>query len=190
MRGEVRIKNTGDMNGRFTLIKHALADPGARSSWLQVRVHDISSAGAPAPVYEGSLAAMPAATRLSGEFGPNEQRHYRFRAKFEPPSEAPGAHAAATTSVAFTWEAVAEAPAPPAPAPAPPTPPRAPARPPAPAPPAPAKTPAKAPARAPSRPKSCAKKVSARKMTAAAKRRALAACKKKPTKKAAKSKRR
>ena len=166
--GDVKIKNMGDTNGRFTLLKHALVDQGGRSAWLHVRVHDITPPGPPVPVYEGSLAAMPAATQLAREFAPNEQRHYRFKVKFDPPSPPAGGHPVATTSVAFEWGADPVAPATP-----PPSPPPAPA-------PAPA---APAPARAPSKAKACVKKASAKKMSAAAKKRAVAACKKKPAKK-------
>ena len=103
--GEVRVKNTGEVNGQFTLLKNALVDPGARSSWLKLRVDYISSAGSSVPVYEGSLAVMPAATRLAGEFAPNEQRRYRFVVEFNPPSAPGGVLPTATTSVAFAWGA-------------------------------------------------------------------------------------
>jgi len=186
--GHVEIKNMGDVKGSFTLLKRPVDDPSLRSVWLQVRVHDVTPPGPPVPIYQGSLAAMPAATPIAELFDPAEKRRYRFIVRFEPPSPPAGGHPTATTSVEFAWGADPVTPAAP-PAPAPPTPPPAPAQAPAPAPapapaaPAPARAPAKAPARAPSKAKTCLKKLSAKKMTAAAKKRAVAACKKKLAKK-------
>jgi len=137
--GEVTIGNAGDAPGAFTLSSGGVTDgPGGLSRVLDVTVRDLTTG---TNLYTGKLSAF--ASVPLGTFAAGAQRRYRFELAY-PAGRAAAVDNAlqgATTSVAFTWDAVAASPDPdPAPAPDPgPTP--APATP---SPPAPAAAPAAA----------------------------------------------
>ena len=123
--GEVTIGNAGDAPGAFTLSSGGVTDgPGGLSRVLDLTVRDLTTG---TNVYAGKLSAF--ARVPLGTFAAGVQRRYRFELAYPAGRAATADNAlqGATTSVAFTWDAVALSPAPasapaPAPAPAPATP--------------------------------------------------------------------
>ncbi|HEX2105485.1 MAG TPA: hypothetical protein VHF51_17660, partial [Solirubrobacteraceae bacterium] len=115
--GELTIANAGDAPGVFTLSSGGVTDgPGGLSAVLGLTVRDLTTGAA---VYTGKLAAFTRAPL--GTLGVGAAHRYRFEVTY-PPGRAAAADNAlqgATTSVAFTWDAVATATTP---TPTPPTP--------------------------------------------------------------------
>jgi|Tabmets5t2r1_1033131.scaffolds.fasta_scaffold10516_3 spore coat-associated protein N len=117
--GDVRISNTGDLAGAYSLSQSNLADSpgpagGALSSALDVLVQDVTNLAAPATVYSGKLATM--GPRDLGTWGPGAARTYRFTVSLPdggpPPSPVTGdnAYQGSAVSVKYDWTATGEEP--------------------------------------------------------------------------------
>ena len=117
--GDVRISNTGDLAGAYSLSQSNLADSpgpagGALSSALDVLVQDVTNLAAPATVYSGKLAAM--GPRDLGTLDPGAARTYRFTVSLPdggaPPSSVTGdnAYQGSAVSVRYDWTATGEEP--------------------------------------------------------------------------------
>lgn len=110
--GTVVIANDGTIPGSFTLSKSNLSDTpgpngGALSGRLDLLVDDVTGPGAPATVYSGKLAAMPA--RALGVLTAAQSRTYRFTVSFPDGGAPPGDNSGdnlykgSSTSVRFDW---------------------------------------------------------------------------------------
>lgn len=109
--GTVDIKNTGDIDGVFTLSKSNLVDAPvapAFSSKLDLKIEDCGApaAGCASPVtkYDGKLGAM--GTIAMGTYAVDEEHRYRFTATFPDggPNGADNAYKGASTTVQYDWE--------------------------------------------------------------------------------------
>jgi spore coat-associated protein N len=117
--GDVRISNTGDLAGAYSLSQSNLADSpgpagGALSSALDVLVQDVTNLAAPATVYSGKLAAM--GPRDLGTWDPGAARTYRFTVSLPdggpPPSPTTGdnVYQGSSVSVRYDWTATGDEP--------------------------------------------------------------------------------
>ncbi len=111
--GTVDIKNTGDIDGIFTLTKSNLTDTPsspALSGKLDLKVEDLGdptcTVSCPAAVtkYNGKLDAMGSVSM--GTFTPNENHRYKFTVTFPDGGSggADNAYKGASTSVEYDWE--------------------------------------------------------------------------------------
>jgi hypothetical protein len=109
--GTVDIKNTGSVNGVFTLTRGTIVDSDApanpMSGKLNVIVTDCGTdvncgLGTSTMKYTGTLAAMNAAIGL-GTFAANEEHRYEFSVALDP--SATNAYQGDNSVVPFTWDA-------------------------------------------------------------------------------------
>ena len=123
--GEVTLRNTGTLAGRFTLSAVEVTDVpgpggGILSQRLRLAVTDVTAPIQPLAIYDGGLAAMT--PRDLGVFAPGEARSFDFVASLpdggDPggPGAGDNAFQGAQASVAYVWhaheEVVGEEPAP------------------------------------------------------------------------------
>jgi spore coat-associated protein N len=110
--GQVTIKNTGDVSGKFRLSSSNLTDEpgpngGRLSEVLKLKVVDTS--GTPRTIYYGKYNAMRS-TDL-GTWAKDEKHTYRFTVTFPnggvPPSATTGdnAYKGSSTKIQFNWDA-------------------------------------------------------------------------------------
>lgn len=113
--GSVTITNSGDISGSFTLSKSNLVDTagpngGQLSGKLNVHIEDVTNAGSPASVYNGTIGAM--AAQPLGTFAVGEVRTYRFSVTFPdggtPASGTTGdnAYRGSSLTVDYRWDSV------------------------------------------------------------------------------------
>jgi hypothetical protein len=111
--GTLDIKNSGDLDGTFSLTKSGLVDTPASppfSGKLNLKVDDLgdpdctSSCPATATKYDGTVGAMGAINL--GVFHPAQTHRYRFTVTFPDggPGGADNAYNNAHTSVTYNWE--------------------------------------------------------------------------------------
>lgn len=114
-RGRVRLRNSGDAAGLFTLSRSALSDrPGPNggrlSERLQLEVLDVSDSSRPAVVYTGGVG--PLDTRPLGVVGPGGSRTYEVRAtalRSQTPTVPLGGgnpYEGSTARISFRWRAI------------------------------------------------------------------------------------
>jgi hypothetical protein len=109
-KGTVDIKNTGSVDGVFTLTRGTIVDsdvPNAMSGKLNVVVTDCGTdldcaLGVNTPKYTGTLAAMNAAISL-GTFAGAEEHRYEFSVALD--TTATNAYQGDNSVVPFTWDA-------------------------------------------------------------------------------------
>ena len=110
--GQVTIKNTGDVSGKFRLSMSNLSDtPGPNGGRLSqvLRLKVVDSTGTPTTIYDGAYNAMPS-TDL-GTWAKDEQHTYEFTVTFPeggtPPSATTGdnAYQGSSTKIQFNWDA-------------------------------------------------------------------------------------
>lgn len=111
--GTVDIKNTGDVDGIFTLSKSNVTNTPASPAFsgkLDLKIEDlgdpacVSSCPAAVTKYSGKLDAMGSVAM--GTFTPNENHRYKFTVTFPDggTSGADNAYKGSTTSVQYDWE--------------------------------------------------------------------------------------
>jgi spore coat-associated protein N len=108
--GTVTLKNTGDIDGKFTVASSNVADtPGPNggnlSTPLVLAIDDMGPAGA-GPAVNKYSGALSGATANLGTWTPNEQHVYRFSVTF-PNGGAGGADNAymgSSVTADFNWE--------------------------------------------------------------------------------------
>ena len=110
--GQVTIKNTGDVSGKFRLSSSNLTDtPGPNGGRLSevLTLKVVDSSGTPTTVYDGRYNAMPS-TDL-GTWAKDEQHTYQFTVTFPnggvPQSATTGdnAYKGSSTKIQFNWDA-------------------------------------------------------------------------------------
>jgi hypothetical protein len=122
--GDVTLRNTGTLAGRFTLSAVDVADfpgpnGGTLSQRLRLTVADVTASAQPLTLYDGALAAM--APRDVGVFAPGQARSFQFIASLPDggspagPTQGDNAFQGAQASVGYVWDAVAHGEQPPAP---------------------------------------------------------------------------
>lgn len=112
--GTVNIKNTGDIDGVFTLSQSNLTSTANFDAKLGVKVDECNAAGGSCvQVYSGKLNAMTASVALD-DYSPLEEHQYKFTVTF-PDADAgsspatkgsDNAYKGATASVKYNWESV------------------------------------------------------------------------------------
>jgi len=110
--GSVTITNAGTVNAALTLQPEAEAETpgnggGKLSGKLELLVIDVTLAGAPVTVYEGSVKQM-GATNV-GSLEPGTSRTYLFVAGLGPKGNADNAYQGAAYSTGFRWTATGAA---------------------------------------------------------------------------------
>jgi spore coat-associated protein N len=110
--GQVTIRNTGDVSGRFRLSSSNLTDtPGPNGGRLSevLTLQVVDSSGTPTTIYDGNFNAMPS-TDL-GTWVKDEEHTYEFTVTFPnggvPPSATTGdnAYKGSSTKIQFNWDA-------------------------------------------------------------------------------------
>ena len=109
MTGGVVLTNAGDAPGRFTLRASSLVDThgpagGCMARTLRLTVTDVTVAGAPQRLYEGSLAGFAGVE--VGPLGPGALRTFRITVSFPQQDVEGSAFAGSGLSFAFVWAAV------------------------------------------------------------------------------------
>jgi cell division septation protein DedD len=114
----VTISNTGTVNAALSLAPEDTGDTpgtggGQLSNKLELLVIDVTAAGAPVTVYEGTLKQM-AATNV-GSIAPGAYRTYLFVAGLRPNGQSDNAFQGAALTTGFRWSATGIATATPSP---------------------------------------------------------------------------
>ena len=106
--GSVTITNTGTVNAALTLQPEDASDVpgvggGQLSGKLDLEIVDVTPAGAPVTVYEGTLKQM-GPTNV-GSLAPGASRTYRFAATLKAAGSADNAFQGAALTTGFRWNA-------------------------------------------------------------------------------------
>jgi len=106
--GSVTISNTGTVNAALSLSPEAVGDTpgtggGQLSNKLELLVIDVTAAGAPVTVYEGTLKQMDATN--VGSIAPGASRTYLFVAGLRPNGQSDNAFQGAELTTVFRWSA-------------------------------------------------------------------------------------